>query len=138
MSQQARYSLTAIAVLAVAVLGLIIFRAKIMADINPAPAPSQIMGVEAERVETVALKAGWNYFKNSDFAVSQDSEIIKMNGEVFSVNEALAFGIIDEVADQTTGAKLIRDISEIAPGNGFEIYVDNITNAPAVVYYEQV
>ena len=131
MNRDAIYSLTAVTVLVVTVISLFFVRAKIMADISGPQ--GAVMGIQSSRDDSIPLKVGWNYFKNKDFAIGQESEIIEVNGERLSVNEALAFGVINSVAIEGTGQVLIEDISEIPAGSPFEIYVSNINNNPAVI-----
>lgn len=131
MNRDALYSLTAVVVLVVAIISLVFVRAKIMADI---PAlQGTVMGVESGRNDSTPLKVGWNYFSALNFAIDKESEIIEVNGQRFSVNEALAFGVINSVAIERTGQVLIKDVSEIPVGLSFMIYVSSINNNPAVI-----
>jgi len=138
MKKDVIYPLTAIIVLVVAVIGLVFARSVIMADIEEPVRQSNgtVMGAQSIRKDSIPLKVGWNYFVNRDFTINQESEIIRLNGEMFSVNEALAFGIIDRVIMENTRQALIENIKEIPAGSGFEIYVSNIDNNPAVFLNE--
>lgn len=128
MNKDSRYALIALSVLMVvsAVFGGFVY----LAQNQPIEASS--VGIEDATNNSIPLKAGWNYFTNGAWSITEESKIIGINGSLMSIAEATQKGIINEIVKNDGKTILGKDFSRIEPNEKFAIYATDIALLPAV------